>query len=50
MVLSIYPAGQVVEKIRAGNGKDKRLLVIDNETEKEMAKRVSIITNIIMMI
>ena len=31
-----------MEKIRAGDGKNKRLLVIDSETAKEMAKRVSI--------
>lgn len=32
---------QVVERIRAGGGKGKTLLVMDSETEKEMAKRVS---------
>ena len=33
---------QVVEKIRAGDGKGKKLLVIDVETEQEMSKRVSV--------
>lgn len=30
-----------MEKIRAGDGKGKTLLVIDGETEKEMSQRVS---------
>lgn len=35
-------AQQVVERIRAGDGREKKLLVIDSETEKEMSTRVSI--------
>lgn len=31
---------QVVERIRAGDGKQKKILVIDLQTEKEMAERV----------
>ncbi len=31
----------MVEKIRNGDGRGKKILVIDLETEQEMAKRVS---------
>ena len=39
---------QVVEKIRAGDGKGKRLLVIDTDTEAEMKKRVSILISSVL--
>ena len=32
---------EVVERVRAGTGVGKKLLVIDQETEKEMKERVS---------